>query len=757
LTGSRRRPIVELVLLALFVISFPLVAYVSTLPVKRFHNEITQWGDADSIAYQQFVDYRNKFGANEFIVITWPGCDLKDERVAVATDRIQEELAASVGQVSNGQTAYWMLCDDAGLSDSAARKRMAGLFIGRDSDSTAIAMSLLPEARNSRATVIDQIADILERSGVDPQTAHFAGLGHNLYTLDKEGLESPFRMVPWIMLSALALTFMFLRHFLLALFINALGAYTGCLAFNFIHLGDIDLNAVVWPLPTLTMLLTVSATLHFLSYYRQAIENAEIWTAGSLKHSRRVTRVAIRLAWKPMVFCALTTAIGLASLQLSCSSPVRQFGLYGGISIVVACMLTLLWLPAFLTVIRYGESVDKSPQPAGRSRWSSLVWFTHRFRWLIIVVSLLSLVVMAAGVPKIKTGSNVHYFFPANHRVIADVAAIENATGPLSSIELLLRFSNPKKINDLKRLKGIRILGSRLVERTSVDSCISAATFSPVWTKRPSAFEYAGDLARLRSLPRAARENGFLHVVPATDNYVGESDTKPDNLEETWRISCRYFDSGDGVELSLLCEELRSIATEVFFRDQKLLFEGEDLEVITTGEFVLFEQVDRQFFTELMKTYFAAFVLISIVVLFVLRTPVGLLLALPPNLFPAVMVLGAAGHLGYALDAASLMTASVALGIAVDDTLHFMLWWKDCQTAQPTADDSIERAMRYSGTAMVQTSWILGLSIVLYAFCGFLPTVRFGLLLCGMMFAALIGDLILLPALLATQSKPTNA
>jgi len=94
------------------------------------------------------------------------------------------------------------------------------------------------------------------------------------------------------------------------------------------------------------------------------------------------------------------------------------------------------------------------------------------------------------------------------------------------------------------------------------------------------------------------------------------------------------------------------------------------------------------------------------------------------------------------------------LGIAVDDTLHFMLWWKESLAGNATDEIAIERAMRYSGTAMVQTSFILGLSIVLYAFCGFLPTVRFGLLLCGMMLVALIGDLILLPALLATQSKP---
>ena len=121
-----------------------------------------------------------------------------------------------------------------------------------------------------------------------------------------------------------------------------------------------------------------------------------------------------------------------------------------------------------------------------------------------------------------------------------------------------------------------------------------------------------------------------------------------------------------------------------------------------------------------------------------------------------------AGFLGFSLDVASLTTASVALGIAVDDTLHFLLWHRETlkrnrshgSKIQPK--EAIDSTLRYCGTAIVQTSMILGLSIVLYAFCGFLPTVRFGILLSAMMLAALIGDLLLLPALLAIVARNKN-
>ena len=144
-------------------------------------------------------------------------------------------------------------------------------------------------------------------------------------------------------------------------------------------------------------------------------------------------------------------------------------------------------------------------------------------------------------------------------------------------------------------------------------------------------------------------------------------------------------------------------------------------------------------------------------VLIVLRSFKAAVIALLPNLFPALVVLGTAGFLGFSLDVASLTTASVALGIAVDDTLHFLLWHGETlkrgskHSSEIHPEDAVCSALQYCGTAIVQTSMIIGLSIVLYAFCGFLPTVRFGILLSAMMFAALVGDLLLLPALLARR------
>ena len=282
----------ERILLALFALTFPLVVYVSTLPSQRFRNEITEWGDRSSIAYQQFSEYRKKFGDNETVLLSWPGCNLEDPRVEKVTTAIETQLAGQVKNVFNGQRVYWALRDDAGLAEATALERLRNAFIGADEQATAVGFQLTETARLKRGKVIPRLDRILKSAGVEPAKVIYAGLGHNLYTMDKEGLESPFRMVPQIMLLTFVLTILFVRNIWLAFFINALGTYAGCLSFNIVWLADVEMNAIIWPLPTLTLLIIVSASLHFLSYFKKSAESLSASTeTGYCFESRFVQSV----------------------------------------------------------------------------------------------------------------------------------------------------------------------------------------------------------------------------------------------------------------------------------------------------------------------------------------------------------------------------------------------------------------------------------------------------------------------------------
>lgn len=735
--------------LAIFVLSFPLVAYVSTLPPQRFRNEITQWGNQKSSTYDDYTSFIETFGANESVVITWPGCELSDARVDLVVDRLRSDLNGLVHQVTSGRHLVDQLAKDADLSRSLVISRLRKIAINSVDLRTAVGCLLTDQGRGQRSEVIQRINNLLAACDVDPSKASYAGLGHNLYMLDKEGLESPFRMVPIIMVVCFGLTWFFIRHLWTTLFINALGVYVGCLSFNVVHLAGVDMNAIIWPLPTLTMLLTVSTSLHFLSYYRKIVSGKlrfidafdahprlhrfepSTRSSRSLDRRRVIARRAFRAAVRPVLCCTATTAIGLLSLLLSSSEPVRQFGLFGAITIAIGNTLLLIWFPAFMVSITSSTRAlianDQTTKNTSIHRWTYLATAIQKYRRPIIIFHLAILGSLCIGVPILKTGSGLENFFPRGHQVLTDQMTVEEACGPLNSIELLLEFDNARTTHDRNRIRGIGILEKQIIKQTAIESCVSAATFSPPLATRPSGIQAVTQNVKIRRLKEALNDQSLLS---------GPNDDQT----EIWRISCRYPSLGK-IDVRSTSQQITDLANEIFRNSNGSVFADENFEAIVTGEFVLFDSIDRQFFSELLMTYMMAFVAISAVILMMLGNFKAALVALLPNLFPAVVVLGAAGLFGFSLDVASLMTASLALGIAVDDTIHFLLWHRET--------GSITDSMRYCGTAMLQTSVILGGSVCLYAFCGFLPTVRFGCLLSAMMMVALVGDLILLPALLS--------
>lgn len=129
----------------------------------------------------------------------------------------------------------------------------------------------------------------------------------------------------------------------------------------------------------------------------------------------------------------------------------------------------------------------------------------------------------------------------------------------------------------------------------------------------------------------------------------------------------------------------------------------------------------------------------------------GGLVSMIPNLFPIVMIFGFMGHFGTEVDIGSMMTASVALGVAVDDTIHFLSWFRAGMREGLDRLSAIRAAYAKVATAMTQTTLIAGLGLSAFAFSTFTPTQRFGILMLTLLFTALIGDLILLPALLASR------
>jgi hypothetical protein len=189
------------------------------------------------------------------------------------------------------------------------------------------------------------------------------------------------------------------------------------------------------------------------------------------------------------------------------------------------------------------------------------------------------------------------------------------------------------------------------------------------------------------------------------------------------------------------------------------------LQIIYTGLVPVVYKAQRTLLNSLAKSIGLAFVLIAGVMIVLLnpgRPPMGWfkpaniangfaagVVSMIPNVFPVLLVFGVMCHLGVAIDIGTMMTASVAMGVAVDDTIHFLSWFRENLDRGMNRVEAVIETYRRVGPAMTQTTIVGGLGLFVFALSTFTPTQRFGTLMLVMLATALIGDLIMLPALLA--------
>ena len=183
--------------------------------------------------------------------------------------------------------------------------------------------------------------------------------------------------------------------------------------------------------------------------------------------------------------------------------------------------------------------------------------------------------------------------------------------------------------------------------------------------------------------------------------------------------------------------------------DKTAYQQNADISVVYTGLVPIIYKAQRTLLQNLIVSTGWAFAAISVVMITLLRSLRAGMLSMLPNVFPVAVIFGMMGWMNILVDIGTMMTASVAMGVAVDDTIHFLTWFRKGLDEGRTRRSAIMLAYQRCAAAMTQTTLIAGLGLSVFALSTFTPTQRFGMLMCTLMSAALVGDLIFLPALLA--------
>jgi len=220
---------------------------------------------------------------------------------------------------------------------------------------------------------------------------------------------------------------------------------------------------------------------------------------------------------------------------------------------------------------------------------------------------------------------------------------------------------------------------------------------------------------------------------------------------DLWRISLRVWSLKKDIDYAEFIQEVKNVVEPIIAEaNEQLKLETPAIRAVYTGMVPVVYKTQHELHTGLVWSFVSSFVLIGIVISFILRSPAAGFLAMIPNLFPVVIVFGFMGHYGVLVDIGTMMTASVALGIATDDTIHFLTWFRHGIDQGMSRPDATRYAYSRCASAMVQTTLIAGFGLAAFALSTFTPTQMFGIMMLTILLVATFGDLVFLAAMLNT-------
>jgi uncharacterized protein len=731
--------------IALLALPFGIFA-VLNLPMGSA--DVHQWlpeGRPERVRYEAFVD---KFGSDQILLCSWQGCTVDDPRLVDFKNRIASlpdyamwftRLEATDSVIAS------IAAPPLKLGVEKAKSRVRGVLIG-SGDAGCVVLGISEQGVARHKELIESVRKVAdETSGLGREQLRMAGTVFEAFAVD-EAAEASLRrfVVPSSILGFVfaALCLGSVRGALLVLVLATLGQL---FSIGLVYFTGHQFSAVLIVLPTLVFMLTLSGAIHLVNYY---IEDRSPNHEGFTNRGVR----SLVVGWQPCSLSSITTMLGMGSLCTSHLAPVRQFGIFSAVGLGIATVFLLLVFPTIVSwVLRLHPSAD-SPKTdlvvtKNVPKDSSSAWIRvpcHLFdpyaEWIgkrgtaIVVASLLTIGVSCIGVAFLRSSTKFCDMFPQGSRTNSDMRWFEANVGPIASVEVLIHFSSESRDDLLNQVRWVQVLCESLKQNDEVGGVLSAATFVPQWPKSSSV-----KAVMARSVLKKHLDSGLSDLESS-----GLVKSQPQG--RTWRMMCKV----SAVSTSSYGEQTQSIRKIVMntLDTQPVGTHRKPDNVEFTGLSPVMNDTQLALLQDLGISFLSAFLLITPVMMWVVRSiPAGLLIMIP-NIFPVALAFGMMGWLGISLDIAGILTASVALGIAVDDTLHFVSWYKQELNSGCSRLQAVRQTLAACGNAMLHTTLISCTAMLPFMFSEFIPTGQFAKLMVVMLVGAIFGDMVILPAIL---------
>jgi len=493
---------------------------------------------------------------------------------------------------------------------------------------------------------------------------------------------------------------------------------------------DVAITVPTQILPSFLLAVGVGYSVHILAIFyqqRRAGANVENAIVSSLSHSGLA-----------ILMTGLTTAGGLLSFSVAELAPVAEFGIFAPLGVLIAMSFTLVLLPALLAV--FPMRPENSTSTRGGTASQRLLIRTGEFAnsnapsITLVTAGLLAFSVL--GALQIEFAHDPISWFPEDNRYRIANDVINDELRGAMFLEVLIDSDRDNGIQDpelLQQLDEIRQYGEALlVNDVQVGKTVSIVDVVKAMNKALN--ENRDEFYRIPDDPLLVAQELLLFENSGSDDLEDLVDSRFSMARMTLKVSM-----ADAIQYQAFIEHIDGRFSEILDGKAELHF---------TGVMKIVGDTINAVMISMAKTYVVAFAIITpLMVILIGRIRIGLV-AMIPNVTPIIITLGLMGWTGIPLDAFTLLVGSIAIGLAVDDTIHFMHHFRHYYEATGSVSQGISETLRSTGQALLYTSLVLSSGFFIYMLASMQNLFYFGLLTGLTILLAFLCDVILAPALI---------
>jgi predicted RND superfamily exporter protein len=505
-----------------------------------------------------------------------------------------------------------------------------------------------------------------------------------------------------------------------------------------IHLMGYRITLLTGLIPPLIVIIGIQNCIYLLNVYHQEFRT----------HGNKMLAI-IRLVSKnglPLLLTNVTTAVGFVVFSFSGSALLDQFGIVAGLNILLIYIVSLILIPVVYSYlpppkVSHTKHLD-NVRLVTVMKWCNNIVYTYR-RWVYAITVVLVLIALY-GATQVQTLGYVVDDLPKHNKVYTDLKFFEKELKGVLPYEIAIDTKRKGGVKDLTTLQKMNRLQRELAAFPEFSKAISVVDFLKFANQG-----YNDGNQKYFILPAALDIPELLSYMPANSgDENGLMKSLVDKDFQTARISIQMSDVGS-VDMKVVNNRVRALVSEIF--------PEEKYDVTLTGTSLIFLKGNDYLIKNLTQSMLAALIIISLMMAVLFFSWKMVLISLIPNIVPLLMTLGIMGYFDIRLKPSTIIIFSVAYGIVVDFTIHYLAKYRNALKKHNwDMSIAIPDSLRDAGPSIIYTAVALFAGFIIFAASEFGGTVALGVLTSLALMFGMFMNLLLLPSMLLSLEKSIN-